>query len=346
MPWRTPILALCSMTSSNCNVQFRAHAGPYADGNCAYRFPLVDSSLQPQQTSIQPQFTSFNPYALQMQQQQMQEEYNRQQEQLLLQQQQQQQLQFQQQQQQEEWQRQQLLLQQQQQQQQQAEWERTQQALMEQQYLQQQQQQQQQFAQQQFLQQQPLQAQPTGFGSKNPFAFNQQSPAASSPPPMPSLPTNGFSQSTPDLHSRQGTDEADERTMENTRANARRPYDDGRNAHLADLIANRCVSSPILHTHFCFCLAGPFILSFFLFLSIAFGKFQNLNLTPSLSTRHMNSEDGLDTFGNQGQLRLGHSFAGQNTQPLVGQRTGNPNANPFAALQRQQVPNDQPFFSI
>lgn len=272
------------------------------------------------QPNLQPQFTSFNPYALQMQQQQLlqeeqmrqqqaQLEWERQQQQLALQQQQQQaQEEFMRQQhaqaQQDEFMRQQqaqqLFLQQQQQAQQQALFDQQQQ----QQYLQQQQQQ----------QHQPIQAQPTGFGSKNPFAFQQQQQQASSPPP-PSLPN--FSASAPDLHAQQyqspqrfnsiqEEDDDDFALVANTQANARRPYDDGKHAHLAGLIGNR-------------------------------------------------AEDGIDTFGNIGQLRYGHTGGGrQNTlAPLVGQRTGT-GVNPFASMSRQQTLGgqptgqnpDQPFFSI
>ncbi|KAF9510869.1 hypothetical protein BS47DRAFT_1319393 [Hydnum rufescens UP504] len=57
-----------------------------------------------------------------------------------------------------------------------------------------------------------------------------------------------------------------------------------------------------------------------------------------------NREDGLDTFGNIGQLRYGHT--GAQTAPLVGQRTGT-GVNPFASFtQQQRQPNEQPFFSI
>lgn len=154
-----------------------------------------------------------------------------------------------------EWERQQQMQQQQQQQQAQDDFMRQQQAqdeYMRQQqaqqfFLQQQAQQQQQlFDQQQYLQQQqqqPLQAQPTGFGSKNPFAFQQQ---AASPPP-PSLPN--FSASAPDLHAQQppqrfnpiAEEDDDFSTVANTQANARRPHDDGKNSHLAQIIGNRSV---------------------------------------------------------------------------------------------------------
>ncbi|KAI0059167.1 ENTH-domain-containing protein [Artomyces pyxidatus] len=59
-------------------------------------------------------------------------------------------------------------------------------------------------------------------------------------------------------------------------------------------------------------------------------------------------EDGLDTFGNIGALRYGHTDAGR----LVAQKTGaapQSNHNPFAAQQQQQQQqqqSEQPFFSI
>jgi len=254
----------------------------FDDQNQLNPFPLVESSLQPQVTSIQPQFTSFNPYTQQMQQQQLQEEYLRQQQEwTFLQQQQEQQRQ-----QQEEWQRQQIL--QQQQQQQQEEWLRQQQALQLQQQQQQQQWQQQQFLQQQ-QQQQPLQPQHTAFGSKNPFAFTQSLSASASPPPLPA-----FGGSSPVLG--QTSSEPPSPTATNTRANARRPFvDDGKNAHLASLIANK--------------------------------------------------DDGIDTFGNFGQLRMGHQHTGP--AALISQRTG---SNPFQqTMQRSQTmnkDNEQPFFSV
>ncbi|KAF8337376.1 uncharacterized protein EI90DRAFT_3118818 [Cantharellus anzutake] len=55
-----------------------------------------------------------------------------------------------------------------------------------------------------------------------------------------------------------------------------------------------------------------------------------------------NRDDGIDTFGNFGQLRLGHQHGGQ--APLIGQRTG---SNPFQqSLQRSQTDNEQPFFTV
>ncbi|KAJ7442527.1 epsin domain-containing protein [Mycena galericulata] len=53
-----------------------------------------------------------------------------------------------------------------------------------------------------------------------------------------------------------------------------------------------------------------------------------------------NRDDGMDTFGNTGALRYGHTAAGR---AIVAQQTGTPN-NPFARQQQQQ--NEQPFFSI
>ncbi|CAE6477805.1 unnamed protein product [Rhizoctonia solani] len=51
-----------------------------------------------------------------------------------------------------------------------------------------------------------------------------------------------------------------------------------------------------------------------------------------------NREDGMDTFGNMGQLRFGH---GQTAQRLATQQTGH---NPFGQPQQQQ--NEQPFFTV
>ncbi|CAE7163423.1 unnamed protein product [Rhizoctonia solani] len=51
-----------------------------------------------------------------------------------------------------------------------------------------------------------------------------------------------------------------------------------------------------------------------------------------------NREDGMDTFGNVGQLRFGH---GQTAQRLGAQQTGH---NPFGQPQQQQ--NEQPFFTV
>ncbi|KZT33123.1 ENTH-domain-containing protein [Sistotremastrum suecicum HHB10207 ss-3] len=61
-----------------------------------------------------------------------------------------------------------------------------------------------------------------------------------------------------------------------------------------------------------------------------------------LANLFANRDDGLDSFGNTGLLRYGHTSAGR----LVSQQTGAPHAsNPFAR-QGQQQSNEQPFFSI
>ncbi|KLO12089.1 ENTH-domain-containing protein [Schizopora paradoxa] len=54
-----------------------------------------------------------------------------------------------------------------------------------------------------------------------------------------------------------------------------------------------------------------------------------------------NREDGIDSFGNIGQLRYGHANSGR----IISQQTG---FNPFAQQQQQQQQNnsDQPFFSV
>ncbi|QRV95694.1 epsin amino-terminal-like (ENTH) domain protein [Ceratobasidium sp. AG-Ba] len=188
---------------------------------------LIDFNAAPQQ-QLQPQFTSFNPYLQQTQQQAMQEQYLRQQAEWEAMQ--QAQLQAQQQAQQEEWMRQQMA---QQQQAQQDEWNRQQQLLM-------QQQQQQQYLMAQQQMHSPLMAQPTGYGSNNPFAMmggqvqpqQQLSPApAPAMSPMPSISERPAASPSPSLNSL---------TQQNTVANSRRtPANDGANAHLAHLIANR-----------------------------------------------------------------------------------------------------------
>jgi len=53
------------------------------------------------------------------------------------------------------------------------------------------------------------------------------------------------------------------------------------------------------------------------------------------------AEDGIDTFGNIGNLRYGHSQASR----LVGQSTGNPFARPQQQAGTQQS-GEQPFFSL
>ncbi|KAJ7484615.1 epsin domain-containing protein [Mycena latifolia] len=181
-------------------------------------FPFLDApppqqqqqQLQPQFT-IQPQFTAFNPY---QQQAEMEAEYMRQQQQQA----------FLQQQQQDEWMRQQQMLQQQQAQE---EWMR------------------QQMAQQQQQQQQQLVAQPTGFGANNPFAQQQQQ----QPPPMPSL---SFSptQNQPPVFNLPGTYSSGSpapsfqpQTQPNPTPSPQPAIkvkvNDGNNAHLASLFANR-----------------------------------------------------------------------------------------------------------
>lgn len=68
-----------------------------------------------------------------------------------------------------------------------------------------------------------------------------------------------FSSSMPDLHSppQQLQQRApaiyeepeEDELLKNTRANARRPHDDGRNAHLASLIGNRWVFALVFLPH-------------------------------------------------------------------------------------------------
>ncbi|THG97117.1 hypothetical protein EW026_g4824 [Hermanssonia centrifuga] len=65
----------------------------------------------------------------------------------------------------------------------------------------------------------------------------------------------------------------------------------------------------------------------------------------NLANIFANREDGIDSFGNYGQLRFG-----QQASRLAGQQTGQPSHNPFALQQQQQQQyqngNDQPFFSV
>ncbi|GJE94092.1 ENTH-domain-containing protein [Phanerochaete sordida] len=252
-------------------------------------FPLIDTGLQPQNTSafIQPQFTavptqftSFNPYAQQAQQEALQAEYQRQQQEWMLQQQQQQQL-----------------LAQQQQQQQQEEWFRQQQLL--------------QFQQQQ-QQQQPLVPAVTGFASNNPFApatspspMSPASPPLSAPQPSVQFNLGGtYSNGTQPSYSSSVSPQPPhpQQSLSAPPSAAPRPGSQGptradeQHSQLASLFAQR-------------------------------------------------TDDGVDSFGNVGQLRYG----GQ-AQKLVGQPTG-ANHNPFYQQQQQQQQQygqsaEQPFFSI
>ncbi|VDB91941.1 unnamed protein product [Peniophora sp. CBMAI 1063] len=199
------------------------------------------------------------------------------------------------------------LAQQQQQQQlqaQQEEWLRQQQLLQ----LQQQQQQQQYLQQQQLLAQQQLVPQQTSFGTNNPFAA-QQSPSPfqpSSPAPPQQNGINFNLPSTYDQHSQPQT---------NLSTSFSPPPQQQQQSPAPPSPASR-------------------------------GPTRADQANPQLANLFagVGSGDGVDTFGNVGQLRYGGTDAGR----LVAQRTGaapSPSHNPFAQQQQQQNA-EQPFFSI
>lgn len=57
-------------------------------------------------------------------------------------------------------------------------------------------------------------------------------------------------------------------------------------------------------------------------------------------------EDGMDTFGNTGNLRIPVGSGFHNTNRLALQQTGFGANNPFGQVGQQQKSNDQPFFSV
>ncbi|KAK7046775.1 ENTH domain-containing protein [Favolaschia claudopus] len=177
---------------------------------------------------------------------------------------------------------------------------------MRQQMLQQQQQQQQdEWMRQQMAaqqQQQQLVPQPTGFGSNNPFAPQQQQPV----PPMPS----SFSSPTqqPPMFNLQGTYENNSSPQPSYSQSpspgppAQQQSPGGQN----------------------------------------FKVKVNDGNNQHLATLFANRDDGLDSFGNTGMMRYGHTNAGR---AIVAQQgTGH---NPFGKpQQQQQQQNEQPFFNV
>ncbi|TFY77887.1 hypothetical protein EWM64_g6123 [Hericium alpestre] len=192
---------------------------------------------------------------------------------------------------------------------QQEEWLRQQQ--MQQQYQQQQQQQQYQQQQQQ-MQVQPLVPQPTSFGSNNPFApaVHSFSPGAStSPPPNNHTPVSFNLPSTYETHS-PSTNLSSISTVSSTNPSP-------------------SPSAPSSS------LRGP-----------SRADQEHANLAGLFAAPR---EDGLDTFGNIGQLRYGHTDAGRIATQKTGASGQQPSFNPFAQQQQQQQQhqnNEQPFFSI
>lgn len=57
-------------------------------------------------------------------------------------------------------------------------------------------------------------------------------------------------------------------------------------------------------------------------------------------------EDGMDTFGNTGNLRIPVGSGFHPTNQMLFQQTGLGGNNPFGHKQQNNKPNDQPFFSI
>ncbi|KZV65737.1 ENTH-domain-containing protein [Peniophora sp. CONT] len=175
-----------------------------------------------------------------------------------------------------------------------------------QQYLQQQQQQQY-LQQQQLLAQQQLIPQQTSFGTNNPFAATQQSPS-----PFPSSPAqpqqNGINFNLPSTYDQHSQPQS------NLSASLSSPPQQQHSPAPSASPSRGPTRTDQEHAH----LAN-------LFAGVASG-------------------DGVDTFGNVGQLRYGGTDQGR----LAAQRTGAPGQgghNPFAPQQQQQQ-GEQPFFSI
>jgi epsin len=177
------------------------------------------------------------------------------------------------------------------------------------QMYQQQMQQQQWYLQQQQMQQQqqqPLQPQATGFGTKNPFA---PSPSFSNtPPPLP--------QSSQPQFNLQGTyansTPSNSLSSPSTLSPSSTPHNDSQSSGFRT--------------------------------NSAMQKKNEQN--AALNDLFANRDDGMDTFGNTGVLRYGHTEA---ARVLPYQQTGN---NPFGMQhqphqqQQQQVQNERPFFDI
>ncbi|KAF7791474.1 hypothetical protein EIP86_002490 [Pleurotus ostreatoroseus] len=169
----------------------------------------------------------------------------------------------------------------------------------------------QQQQQQQQLQAQPsLFAQPTGFGTNNPFASMSQSSS-----------TSNFAQSASPMP----------QTTSPVSFNLGGTYSNSAGPNLSA----PSVSPPPQS------LSAP---------PMSMGGPQRQQTMPArtdqehahLASLFANREDGIDSFGNFGQLRFG-----QQAGRLAGQQTGAPSHNPFAQhQQQQQQSNDQPFFSI
>ncbi|KAA1473303.1 ENTH-domain-containing protein [Dentipellis sp. KUC8613] len=185
--------------------------------------------------------------------------------------------------------------------------------LRQQQLLQLQQQQQQQAQYQQLqVPQQPLMPQQTSFGSNNPFALSQPSVSPSfSQSPSPHPPSSSLSNfNLPSTY--------ENRSPSTNLSSSVSPAPSSHSQQPAPSPSRGPTRADQEHAHLANLFAAP-------------------------------RDDGIDTFGNFGQLRYGHTDAGR----IVAQKTGAPhsNFNPFAAQQQQQQQQhqqnpDQPFFSI
>ncbi|KAI0338127.1 ENTH-domain-containing protein [Trametopsis cervina] len=204
---------------------------------------------------------------------------------------------------------------------QQQEWQQQQQLQQQQELFAQQQAQQQQeewFRQQQLLQlqqqqqqQQQLVPQPTGFGSNNPFAAFGSGP---------SNPSNGFLSPSPQPP--QPSTSPVSFNLQGTYGSSNGP------SHSSSNLPTQSSFSPPPQPQ----SAPP----------AQRGPTRADQEHAHLASLFANRDDGVDTFGNYGQLRYGPQGG-----HLISQQTGAAKTNPFAQQQRQQQQSgDQPFFSI
>ncbi|PCH34631.1 ENTH-domain-containing protein [Wolfiporia cocos MD-104 SS10] len=195
---------------------------------------------------------------------------------------------------------------------QQQEWMQQQQQLQAQQAAQMQQAQQEEWMRQQQLlamqqqqQQQMLMAQPTGFGSNNPFApAGPQTNSVSASPFSQPLTQSPAPQSTAPVFNLQGT----YANGGPASSPPPQPPQPSRSAPPQQSPVQAKTRADDQHAHLANLLA--------------------------------NRDEGIDTFGNFGQLRFG-----QQAGRLTGQPTGQSH-NPFQQQQQQQQQSEQPFFSI
>ncbi|EIM80614.1 ENTH-domain-containing protein [Stereum hirsutum FP-91666 SS1] len=169
--------------------------------------------------------------------------------------------------------------------------------------------------QQQQQQMQPLVPQPTAFGSNNPFA------AFGSPPPMPSNASSPGPGAAPNpVNFNLGSTYENHNTGANLSNNELRPTPPQPSTSAPPGGGSQ---------------RGP-----------RKADQEHAHLANLFAAR----EDGVDTFGNYGQLRYGGTDAGRLVTQKTGAPTGGSSFNPFAQQQQQQQHqqqgSDQPFFSI